>query len=84
MQVPTAVKLTVDPATEQTAAALGSIENVTGLPNPPPVAVTSYVAPPTFAPDGAVDVNAMVCAPFTCTSTESLVDVHDRQTATTS
>ena len=64
MQVPTAVKLTVDPATEQTAAALGSIENVTGLPDPPPVAVTSYVAPPTFAPDGAVDVSTIAWSPF--------------------
>ena len=78
------MKLTVAPEIEQTEAALGSIVNVTGSPEPPPVAVTSYVAPPTFAPDGAVDVNTIVCVALTRTSTESLVEVQDRQTATTS
>ena len=54
------MKLTVAPEIEHTEAALGSIVNVTGLPEPPPVAVTLYVAPPTFALDGAVDVNMIV------------------------
>ena len=84
MQVPTAVKLTVDPAIEHTDDALGSTVNVTGLPEPPPVAATSYVEPPTLAPDGAVDVNTIACDAFTYTSTASLLDVQDRQTATTS
>ena len=35
------MKLTVDPAIEHTDDALGSIVNVTGLPEPPPVAATS-------------------------------------------
>ena len=64
MQVPTAVKLTVDPAIEHTDDALGSTVNVTGLPEPPPVAATAYVEPPTLASDGAVDVNTIAWSPL--------------------
>jgi hypothetical protein len=63
VQVPTAVKLTVEPAIEQTAALVPSMENVTALPDAPPVAVTEYVLPPTVALLGAVDVNVIVCVP---------------------
>jgi hypothetical protein len=38
--VPTPMKLTVDPVMEQNDAADGSMENVTELPDPPPVADT--------------------------------------------
>jgi hypothetical protein len=39
------------------------MENVTALPDAPPVAVTEYVLPPTVALLGAVDVNVIVCVP---------------------
>src|SRR5207244_4842491 len=59
--VPTAVNDTVEPAIEHTEVAVASIVNVTGLPDPPPVAVTAYVAPPTTAPPGGTDVKLIVC-----------------------
>ena len=40
VQVPAPMKLTVFPAIEQMALALPSIENTTGLPEPPPLADT--------------------------------------------
>jgi hypothetical protein len=54
------MKLTVLPSTpnEQTALAPGSTLNVTGFPEAPPVAVTVYVAPPSCAFVGAVEVTA--------------------------
>jgi hypothetical protein len=64
VHVPTAVKLTVEPAIEQTDVLVASTENVTGLPDAPPVAVTEYVLPPTVALLGAVDVNVIVWAPL--------------------
>jgi hypothetical protein len=38
-----------------------SIVNVTAFPEEPPDAATEYVAPPTTAPEGAVDENVIVC-----------------------
>ena len=52
------MKLTVAPEIVHTELADASIVKVTALPDPPPVAVTVYVAPPTFAALGAVEVNA--------------------------
>src|SRR6266851_3767857 len=54
VQVPTRTKLTVLPATLQTAGL--EEEKATGLPEAPPVAVTVYV-PPYTALSGGVDVN---------------------------
>src|SRR6266851_3165024 len=56
VQVPTPTKLTVLPATLQTAGV--EEEKVTRLPEAPPVAVTVYV-PPYTALIGGVDVNAI-------------------------
>jgi hypothetical protein len=64
LHVPTAVKLTVEPVIEQNDVAELSIVKVTGLPEPPPVAVTEYVPPPTEALLGTVEVNVIVCAPW--------------------
>ncbi len=58
--VPTVWKLTTPAEIEQTELADASIVNVTVFPEPPPVAVGAYVAPPTFAAAGAVDVNVIV------------------------
>ena len=57
--VPTAVKLTTAPAIEHTEVAVASMERTTGLLDPPPIAPTVYVGPPTTASDGAVDVNVI-------------------------
>jgi hypothetical protein len=57
------VKLTVEPVIEQNDVAELSIVKVTGLPEPPPVAVTEYVAPATAALLGTVEVKAIACAP---------------------
>jgi hypothetical protein len=54
------LKLTVEPEIEQTELLAASILKVTGLPDPPPVAVTAYVGPETTAELGAVDVNVIV------------------------
>jgi hypothetical protein len=43
------MKLTVAPLIEHTAVATSSIVNVTGRPDPPPEADTSYGIPPTTA-----------------------------------
>ena len=61
-QVPTAVNDTVEPLMEHTELAAASIINVTGRPEEA-VAVAVYVAPPTVAAAGAVEVNVMVCDP---------------------
>ena len=63
-QLPAAVKLTVEPAIEQTAEAAASIVNITAFPEAPPVAVTVYVEPPTFAAAGAVEVNVTAWSPL--------------------
>ncbi len=57
MQVPAPTKLTVEPETVQTPVV--ALVNVTALPDPPPVALTVYVAPATVALEGAVEVNAI-------------------------
>ena len=54
MQVPTATKLTVAVEIVQTLTVVEL--NVTALPEAPPVAVTVYVEPATFAAAGAVEV----------------------------
>src|SRR5262245_50412531 len=63
VQVPPPVKLTVEPASEQTALADGSIAIVTGRPEVD-VAATAYVGPPAVAFAGAVVVKDTVCACF--------------------
>ena len=62
-QVPTPVKLTVEPAIEQTALAAASMVNAGASPDVA-VAVTAYVAPATTAAAGAVDVKLIVCEPL--------------------
>ena len=62
VQVPAPTNETVDPLTAQTLGV--ALVNVTALPDAPPVAVTLYVDPPTFAFDGAVEVKAIACAPW--------------------
>ena len=60
-QVPVPVKLTLAPLIEQAPEVEEvSIENVTGLPEPPPVAVCVYV-PPMVAEDGGLEVKVIVC-----------------------
>ena len=54
MQVPTVKKVTVAVETVQTLTVVEV--NVTALPEAPPVAVTVYVEPATFAAAGAVEV----------------------------
>jgi hypothetical protein len=63
MQVPVAVKLTVEPLIEHTDAAVASMVKVTGSPDVD-VAVTAYVGPPGVALLGAVDVKLIVCEPL--------------------
>jgi len=65
MQVPTAVKVTVAPEIVHSAVPLPFLPppwtlNVTGLPEAPPTADTTYV-PPTAAFVGTLEVNVMVC-----------------------
>ena len=59
--VPAAVNVTTAPYSVQPVLVLSSV-NVTGLPEPPPVAVTVYVAPPAVAGDGGVEVKVIACA----------------------
>jgi hypothetical protein len=59
VQVPAPVKLTVAPEIVHTAWAAGAIVNTTGLPDPPPAAVTVYVEPPTVALLGGVEVSSI-------------------------
>jgi len=63
VHVPGPVKDTVPPLIEQAPAVLEeSTLNVTGFPDPPPVAVGVYV-PPTAAGLGGLEVNVIACAP---------------------
>src|ERR1700737_3418300 len=66
VHVPAPTKLTVAPEIVQTAALAGLIAKVTGLPEPPPTALTLYGGPPTMAELGAVEGKAMAC-PFLTT-----------------
>ena len=59
VQVPAPVSDTVEPEIVQMPALPPAIAKATGRPELA-VAVTVYVGPPTTAPDGAVDVNAIV------------------------
>jgi len=59
VQVPMPTKLTSEPDTVQTDVVAD--EKTTGLPEPPPVAVTPYFGPFTVASDGDVEVKVMVC-----------------------
>ena len=52
--------MTTPPLIEHTVEVVASIEKVTGLPEPPPVAVGAYPGPPTTASVGAVEVTWMV------------------------
>src|SRR3954462_15181617 len=61
--VPAPVNERVAPEIEHTADATGSIVKLTVSPEVA-VAATVYVAPPTVALAGAVDVTLMVCAPL--------------------
>ena len=63
LQVPIEVNVTVEPTIEQTELVNESIENVTGFPDPPPVADTRYVLP-TFPCAGGVEVNEIAWAAF--------------------
>src|SRR5437588_792653 len=56
------MKVTVEPEVVQTELVDVSMLNVTGAPEPPPVAVTLYVGPAITAGLGAVDVKLIVCA----------------------
>nr|MDP9168815.1 hypothetical protein [Actinomycetota bacterium] len=47
--------------TVHTDEAVASTVTTTRLDDPPPLVVGVYVAPPTTAPEGAVEVNATVC-----------------------
>jgi hypothetical protein len=60
VHVPACWNETVEPVTVQIPVVAEL--KVTGLPEPPPVAVTVYVAPLTTAFDGAVEVNVIVWA----------------------
>ena len=51
-----------------------STENVTGLPEPPPVADTVYV-PPTVAFDGGVEVKVIVCDCWVITGSRATIPV---------
>src|SRR2546423_15485583 len=62
-QVPTVVKLTVEPEMEQNEVALASMVKATARPELD-AAVTMEVEPPTFAPAGAVVVEEMVWSPL--------------------
>jgi len=63
-QVPTPLKLTVAPLIEQAPEVEEElIENVTALPEPPPLALTVYL-PPTVAPAGGFDENVIVWGSF--------------------
>jgi hypothetical protein len=59
--VPLPTKDTAAPEIEQTPAAGESMVNRTGLPEPPPAAVTVYIGPPAVAFAGGVDVKVIVC-----------------------
>jgi len=54
------VNVTTAPDNVQPVLAVSGV-NVTGFPEPPPVAVTVYVAPPAVAGDGGVEVKVIVC-----------------------
>ena len=61
--MPALAKLTVEPEIEQTPAPDEvSIDNITGLLEAPPVAVTLYGVPVTVALTGAGEVIATTCA----------------------
>ena len=62
MQVPTAINETVSVLTVQMVGVAEA--NVTAFPEAPPVAVTRYVDPATFAAAGAVEVTLIVCEAF--------------------
>jgi hypothetical protein len=62
VQVPAAPKVTVEPLTVHTEVV--ALANVTGDVDAPPVAATVYVAPPTTAFAGAVEVKVIVCDPL--------------------
>jgi hypothetical protein len=69
VQVPTPVKVTFEPAIEQTLLAVGSIVSATGRPELA-VAVAVYV-PPNAAAVGAVDVNVIVWSATSALADES-------------
>ena len=60
VQVPAATKVTVELLRVQMPALLGAAANVTARPDEA-VAETVYVAPPTVAPPGGVEVKLIVC-----------------------
>ena len=64
VQVPTPVKLTTPLEMAHTVELDESIVMSTGLPEAPPVAIGVYVAPPTVALLGALEVNVMVWVPW--------------------
>jgi hypothetical protein len=64
VHVPAPMKLTVEPEIVQTEPLPGSIVNVTGFPDGPPVATTLYVGSPTAEELGGEDVNVIVCVPL--------------------
>jgi hypothetical protein len=72
MHEPGARKVTLVPASEHAPdEEAASIENVTGFPEPPPVAASVY-EPPTDGSEGGVEVNVTTCGVFTFKSTVAL------------
>jgi hypothetical protein len=62
--MPEPIKLTVEAKIEHTVLLAASIVKVTGCPEPPPLAATAYVGPPTVAQHGAVEVNVIASEPL--------------------